>query len=198
MDERGMQPGHDIEALERWFEAEAEDRDDAAEAALTALFAALPAPAPSPRLSRRLAQAAGTAAAGRRAALRTPVLGMPRRRVERLAAALLLATGLAAFAVQALFRDVAGPALAGLRPARVISSAAEVLFSIVSGVIDWVETSFEVLQGLTRLSGAAATVAGSPPVMVALGAGLLLAVFAFKLLRDLIGKERGLSHVERD
>ena len=188
----------DIDALERWLEAEAEGSEAAAEEALAALFAALPAPAPSPLLSRRLAHAAGAAAAGRRALRRGPVFGLPRRLVERIAASLLLVTGLAAALVQALFRDAAGPALAELRPARVISSAAEMLFGVVSGVIDWAETSLEVLQGLTRLSGAAATVAGSLPVTVALGAGLLLAVLAFKLLRDLIGTERGLSHVERD
>ena len=197
MHEQGMHEQPDIEALERWFEAEAEGRDGVAEEALTALFAALPAPAPSPLLSRRLAAVASSAAAQRRSRL-APVFGMPRRLVERLAAGLLLATGLAAALAQTLFRDVAEPALAGMRPARVISAAAEMLFRIVSGVIDGAEASIDVLQDLARLSGAATTVAGSLPVAVALGAALLLAVFAFKLLRDLIGTERGLSHVEHD
>ena len=187
----------ELETLERWLEAEAAGHGAAAEAALTALFAALPAPWPSPALSARLAVTAD-AGAERQRLRRTAVLGMPRRLIERIAASLLLLVGLAAAAAETLFRDAAGPALVRLRPAHVLSSAAEMLFRIVSGVIDGAQAAADVLQDMMRLSGAAATVVGSVPIAVALGAALLLAVFAFKLLRDLIGTERGLSHVEHD
>ena len=203
----------DLELLERWLAAEAAaeataadsaeghfgdaDTADEAEAALVALFATLPQPEPSPALAARLSAVADRAAEERHAR-RAVIFGLPRRTVQRLAAGLLLAVGLGAALVQTLFREVASPALVQLSPGSVLTSAAEALITIFYGLRDWAEAAAELLDGFTRLSGAAATVAGTTPVAVALGAGLVLAIVAFKLLRDLIGKERGFSHVDSD
>lgn len=187
----------DLKALERWFEAEAEGREAAAEEALTALFDDLPAPPVPVMLTHRL-EAVAEAAAVERQALRAKVFGLPRRWVERLAASLLLVTGVVAALSQAVLSDSAGPALERLRPARVISTFAEGVFSVFSVAMDWAEAGVELFYSVTQLSGAAATVASTVPVATALGAGSLLAAFAFKLLRDLIGKERGYSHADTE
>jgi hypothetical protein len=168
--------------------------DEAADLALASFFAsALSGPTPSPALSARL-HAAASEAAARRAV----VFGMPRRLVERLAAVLLLVAGLAAAAVQALFSETAAPALARLTPARVFSSLAEGVFFLFRVSADWVGTAVEALQTITHLSGAVATVAGTPPVAAFLGLSLLLAAVAFKALRALLATERGWTYVERN
>lgn len=187
----------DLAALELWFEAEAEGREEAAEEALTALFDELPEPAVPVLLTQRL-EAVAEAAAAEHRGRRSAIFGLPRRTVERLAAGLVLAIGVAAAFAQTVLRESAGPVLERMRPARVISSFAEGTFGVVSVIMDWVEAGVELFHTATQLSGAAATVASTVPVATALGAGLALAVLAFKLLRDLIGKERGFSHVDAD
>jgi uncharacterized membrane protein len=56
----------------------------------------------------------------------------------------------------------------------------------------------EALQTITHLSGAVATVAGTPPVAAVLGLSLLLAAVAFKALRARLATERGWTYVERN
>ena len=187
----------DLAALEQWFEAEAAGREEAAETALTALFDELPEPAVPVLLTQRL-EAVAEAAAVEQRARRATVFGLPRRTVERLAAGLVLAIGVAAAFAQTVLRESAGPLLERMRPARVISSFAEGTFSVVSVIVDWLEAGVELFHTATQLSGVVATVASTVPVATALGAGLALAILAFKLLRDLIGKERGFSHVDPD
>jgi hypothetical protein len=187
------------EMLARWLAAEAaperdETADAAADEAFAALFgAALTGPAPSPALSARLHSAAREAAAKR-----AVVFGLPRRLVERLAAVLLLFAGVAAAVTRVLLGESAGPALARLSPAHVLSSLAEGVFFLFRAGADWVGTAVETLQTLTHLSGAVATVAGMPPVAAVLGLGLLLAAVAFKALRALLATERGWTYVERN
>jgi|GEM_PF-4472792 len=190
-------PQTDLEALELWFEAEAAGREEAAETALAALFDELPEPAVPVLLTQRLEAVAETAAAQRRGRRRV-LFGLPRRAVERLAAGLVLAVGVAAAIAQTVLRETAAPALERMRPARAISSFAEGVFSVVSVILDWAEAGVDLFHTASQLSGAAATIAGTVPVATALGAGLALAALAFKLLRDLIGKEKGFSHVDTD
>jgi hypothetical protein len=184
--------------LSDWYEAEARDgrdaADEAADRALESLFAAaLAVPTPSPALSARLHAVAAEAAARR-----AVVFGMPRRLVERLAALLLLVAGLAAATVQVLFGDAAAPALAQLTPGRVFSALSEGVFFLFRASADWLATGLETLNTITQLSDAVAAVAGMPPVAAVLGLGLLLAVAAFKVLRDLLAKERGWTYVEHN
>lgn len=186
---------HD-EALLSWLEAERADRAEAADEALRAVFARhLAEPSVPASLHLRLAAAATDAAARRRAA-RARILGLPRRLVERLAALLLLAVGTAAAVLQLTLGEAAGATLARLTPGRVLSSAAEGVFTLFQTVADGFQAAVEVLQGIGRLSGAAATVASSAPVALVLVVGLLVAALAFRLLRDLIATERGMSHVD--
>lgn len=172
--------------------------EDAADHALAALFAAaLPAERVPSALSARLFAVAEAAAAERSDARRS-LFGLRRRVVERLAALLVLATGLSAAGVQLLFSETAGPALSRLTPGQVLSSAAEGIYSLFRALGDALGAAANTFETLTQLSGAVATVAGTVPVAAALGLALLLATVAFRLLKDLLARERGWTHVERE
>lgn len=185
-------------ALARWLEAEAMASDGAAEEALGALFAtALPRPAVPPGLHARLATAADEAAE-RRARARATVFGLPRRLVERVAALLLLAVGLTGAVVQTVYQEAGGAALSRLTPGQVLSAAAEGLFTVVQVVLDAAEAAVGLVEAGLRLSGAAATIAGTLPVSIALAVGMVIATAVFFLLHDLLADERGWSYAELD
>ncbi|HMB53525.1 MAG TPA: hypothetical protein VKU40_09430 [Thermoanaerobaculia bacterium] len=189
-------------ALARWLDAESAAGEAAAEAAADEAFAALFADAlPAERvpagLSTRLTAVADAAAAERSGARRS-LFGLRRRWVERLAAGLLLAAGLSAAGVQLLFSETAGPALSRMTPGQVLSTAAEGVYAFFRSLGEAFDAAANTFETLTQLSGAMATVAGTAPVAIALGIGLLLASFAFRMLKDLLARERGLTHAEHD
>lgn len=189
------------DALERWLQAESAARDRLAEEALGALFAAaLPRPAVPVSLSARLATVADEAAArrARATAAGATLFGLPRRALERLAALLLLAVGVTGAVVQTLYQEAGGAVLSRLTPGRALSAAAEGLFTVVQLFVDTAEAAYGVVETGLRLSGAAATIAGTLPVTVALAVGLLVAVAVFFLLRDLLADERGWTYAELD
>lgn len=187
-----------MDALERWLQAEGAADDGAAEEALGTLFrSALPRPAVPPGLSARLATVADAAAA-RRARAAATLFGVPRRLLERVAALLLLAVGITGAVIQTVYQEAGGAVLQRLTPGRALSAAAEGLFTVVQVFVDAAEAVFDLVDTGLRLSDAAATVAGTLPVTVALGVGLLVAVVAFFLLRDLLADERGWTYVDLD
>ena len=187
-----------MDALGRWLQAEGAADDAAAEEALGRLVrTALPRPGLPPGLSARLATVADEAAARRSRATAT-LFGVSRRLLERVAALLLLAVGIAGAVVQTVYEEAGGAVLQRLTPGRALSAAAEGLFTVVQVFVDAAEAVFDLVDTGLRLSAAATTVAGTLPVTVALGVGLLVAVAAFFLLRDLLADERGWTYAELD
>jgi hypothetical protein len=85
-----------------------------------------------------------------------------------------------------------------MTPGQVLSAAAEGIYAFFRYLGEAFDAAANTLETLTQLSGAMATVAGTAPVAIALGIGLLLAGFAFRMLRDLLARERGLTHAQHD
>ena len=205
----GRPAADELAALRRWLAAEAADASPEgvgeaageAEAALGALFAALPRPAPAPGLARRVLAAARPPRVVRPASSPTRVPAAVRRLVAasaagreqlvpRLAAALLVAAGLAVSALAA----VVGP-LAGLvTPAAAIRGAAEAPFGLAAALGRWAGAALELLDTVFSLAGAVATAAASGPVAGSLTAALLVAALSFAVLHHVFETDRSLSH----
>lgn len=211
----GPVPADELAVLRRWLAAEAADDGRAAEAearragagpadtavaaegALGALFAVLPRPAPAPGLADRVLAAARperrARPASRRVGLRRwlgGATGLQGTLVPRLAAALLVAAGLAVAAGGGLVGLLAGR----LTPASAIRGAADATLGLASAIGRWAGAALELLETAFRLAGALATAATTGPVAGSLTASLLLAALSFAVLHHVFESDRSLSH----
>ncbi|HEV7516396.1 MAG TPA: hypothetical protein VGR07_08860 [Thermoanaerobaculia bacterium] len=190
----------DDDLLDRWLRAEESggDRgdDDAAEAALTALFAALPLYAPAPGFADRVL----TTVAPQRPA-RSDVRERARARAAALLPAFLgspwgragLGLGLVAAAVGLPFLLAAlVPLVAALRPALLAPAAAHALTE-ASG---WVISGLRLWRWLAAFSRSLLTPLESPAVAAAMGACLLVSALALRLLHELFQRERNWTYVD--
>ncbi|MEA2693477.1 MAG: hypothetical protein QOJ16_2864 [Acidobacteriota bacterium] len=181
----------DDDLLDRWLRAEEDGADDdAAEAALTALFAALPLYAPAAGFADRVILAAKPARPARRsartAAFLPAFLGSPWGRAG-------LALGLVAAALGLPFLLTALTALlAALRPALLAPAAAHALTEASGYVISGLRFG----RWLAAFSRSLMTPLESPAVAAAMGACLLVSALALRLLRDLIQRERNWTYVD--
>jgi hypothetical protein len=184
----------DDDLLDRWLRAEDGDDEEAAEAALTALFAALPLAAPAPGFADRFADRmlAGTApAAGWRwaralAGVLASLLGSAWGRAG-------VALGLAATALGVPVLRGALPPLLGLfRPALVLPAAARALVE-ASG---WLAAGLRAERWVAGFLRTLLLPFASPAVAAALGACLLVSGLALALLHEIIQRERKWTYVD--
>jgi hypothetical protein len=171
--------------LARWLTAERGDREEEAEKALAALFTALPRRAPAAgfadRVALRLAQAAGEAG-------RVGDRFFARRAVRWAVAAALLVSGGFLVVLPALIAGL----VPAVRPAALVAAAAD----LVAGLGRWVGGGLAVWEVLASISRAVAAVVATPTGVVVLTAVALVSITAFRLLADLLGRERSIRYVD--
>ena len=178
-----MRPSHH-HALDRWLNAERDERPDAdtaADAALFELFEALPLIAPPAGFADRVLARAGIQAARRDL---FASLG------ARLAAALcLVALSLGALWLPPVLRYLAGLwSFGGL-----VQSGVQAL----TLATEWLASAIRVGDPLWSIVGAIIQVLTMPQVMAGLLACLLVSSLAFRFLRDQITGERNWTYVDR-
>lgn len=173
------------EALKRWRAAEAAGREAEAEAAMAALLARVPRPAPLPGFAARVAALAAEEAARRRAPAASPL------RPFAIAAALMLALG----GLAALMSRVAGPLAGSLSEQLTVATLIDGLAAAVTGTARWLAGAFGVWEVLAEVGRAAATAAGTTPVLAGILVALALAALSLRLLSDLIATERSWTDV---
>jgi len=175
--------------LARFFAAEAEGRDEAAEAALGELLRALPRPLPRAGFAERTALAA---------LLDAPEAGRARamwiRRWEGVALALCLAaTGLGLpllpVALAAIRLALGRITLAG-SAALAVRGMSLLLGELGGGVAGLLS----VWQRLMPLRQALAAALASPAVASGVGLCLLISALALRFLHDLVERERSWTH----
>jgi hypothetical protein len=179
-----MRPSHH-DALDRWLQAERDDRPEAdteADAALFELFEALPLIAPPAGFADRVLLRAGIQAAVQR--------GFFASWIARLAVALsLVSLGLGVLWLPPVLRFLAG-----------LWSFGGLVQGGVQALIDatrWLASAlriWDVLFGIGRALTQALTV---PQVMAGLVVCLILSSLAFRYLRDQITGERNWTYVDR-
>ena len=180
----------DPAAVERWLAAEREGSEAAAEAALAALLAGLDRPAPPAGFAERVMLRA--AAAG---VLATPLIPLvPRASLVRSpwarAAVVVLLLGAALALVYAL--GAVRPLAAGLSPGDLVAGLAGLASALGAALAGLLEAT-ERLEVLRR---AVAASLASPAVVLALGFCLALAAGGFRLLHDILQRERSWSYVD--
>lgn len=177
-----MRPSHH-DALDRWLNAERNDRPDAeADAALFELFEALPLIAPPAGFADRVLLRAGLQAAAKRDLFAS--LG------TRLVVALcLVALGLGALWLPPVLRYLAGLwSFGGL-----VQSGVQAL----TLATEWLASVLRVWDPLRSILGALIQVLTVPQVMAGLLACLIVSSLAFRFLRDQITGERNWTYVDR-
>jgi hypothetical protein len=186
----------------RWLAAERAASEAEAEAALAALLADLDQPAPpagfAERVMRRAAEdgvlpVAAAAPARRRSwSPWSPGISWPRVMRSAWARAavvlLLLATGLTV----SLALGVLQPLLAGLGLGDLVAGLAGLAAAVGAAVVGLAE-AVEFFAGLRR---AIALALASPAVALALAFCLALAAGGFRLLHDILQRERSWSYVD--
>jgi hypothetical protein len=186
MERHSPTPSERPAAVERWLAAERGGSEAAAEAALAALLADLDRPAPPAGFAERVmlrAAAAGVLAA---AVPRASLVRSPWARAA--VVALLLGAALALAAVLGALRPLTaglglGDLLAGL------AGLAGALGTALTGLI-------EATERLEVLRRAVAAALESPAVVLVLGLCLALAAGGFRLLHDILQRERSWSYVD--
>jgi hypothetical protein len=176
-----MRPSHH-HALDRWLNAERDDRSEAADEALFELFEALPLIAPPAGFADRVLARAGIQAAAKRDLFAS--LG------ARLVVALcLVAMGLGALWLPPVLRYLAGLwSFGGL-----VQSGVQAL----TLATEWLASVLRVWDLLSSIAGAFTQVLTMPQVMAGLLVCLLVSSLAFRFLRDQITGERNWTYVDR-
>lgn len=169
--------------LERWLALEGAGRDREAEAALGALFERLPELGPSAGFADRVMRAIAAPPALAAAAPAAGRSWLPRG----LLAACLALVALAAPVLPALLAPIAGRVSLG----GMVQGVADA----VAALARWMAGAAAVWDGLARIAGWAAAVAGAPQAVAALLVMLAVAALALRRLSDLIAHERSWSHV---
>jgi hypothetical protein len=187
-----MRPAHD--PLTRWLAAERDDVPDEAEEALLELMAALPPLAPPAGFADRVLACVAVAATA--ATTATPATARAAAPAGRFAkgwlrwsiALCLLATGLSlAWLPQTL------AALADLwSPAGFLQTA----IRLGLDAIRWTLSAAEVGQTVLAVGEAIALSLARPQVMAIALICLAVSVTSFRLLRGLVSREKGWSHVD--
>ena len=172
------QSRHD--ALERWLEAEREDRSDAAEAALLELFESLPLTAPPAGFADRVLARAGLVE------VRQDLFAWRPLRV--VLALCLLATGLGALWLPPVLGFLAGLWSVG----GVVRGALRVMTDAAS----WLVKALRLWDFLLMVGHALARPLAEPQVMAILLGCLLASGLAFRFLRDQITGERNWTYVD--
>lgn len=173
------------ELLRTWRDAEAQGDDEAAEAALGALFQATPLEAPAPGFAARTA----TLARSRAVSTAAPVPAGTRWAAAVLG---LLSAGtlaLASLAVTVLPR-VESPAL--LDPGGVVRAFHRVLVA----TWEWIASGLALWSRAAEWSAALAQLLSVPEVAAALLGSALAAALALSGLRRILAHERELIHAE--
>jgi len=168
------------DALERWLEAEREDRADAAEAALLELFEALPLTAPPAGFADRVLARAGLAEA------RQDLFAWRPLRV--VLALCLLATGLGALWLP--------PVLGFLAGLWSVGGAVRGGLRVMTDAAGWLATALRLWDFLSMIAQALARPLAEPQVMAILVGCLLASGLAFRFLRDQITGERNWTYVD--
>ena len=162
--------------LKRWLEAEIQDADAAADAALTSVFASSERLRPSPGFADRVLEAMAPVAAR----------GFATSRLARIAIAASIAlAGLAAAAlptVRYLPFDV--PTVSGVVRTGVAG---------IAWVAEWFTTGVQVWDFLARIGLAFRAAAATPEVATALMATLTLGIMALYGLNRILALERSVS-----
>lgn len=172
------------DALERWLEAEREDRADEAEAALLELFAALPIlpmTAPAAGFADRVLVRAGLAPAARQDLFAW-------RPLRILLALCLVAAGLGVLWLPPLLRFLAGFWSLG--------GAVRVGTRTLVDASGWLASALRFWDLLLTIVHALAQPLALPQVMAILMGGLLASSLAFRFLRDQITGERNWTYVD--
>lgn len=179
--------------LTRWLDAERDDHEDDAEAALMELFELLPPAAPRPGFSDRVLQRIGSAHAVP-AMPAMPASGrfgrLVRSRSLQVAVALsLVATGASLFWLPQILAVVARiltvSDVLGLTAASAVDLGR--MLSVVARVGEWLFT----------VGGALAVSLTSPAALKVTTACLAISGVSFVFLRDLMTRDRSWSYVDR-
>lgn len=170
------------DALAHWLEAEANGRDDAAEAALAQVFRALPLPAPRPGFADRVLLAVAA-----------PAVALPAvaARVFPLWLRVVVASSLALAGLGVAALPTVGVAVGRtLRPAELLTAAAGRLVA----ALDWITGGLATFEAFHGLREALLQALGAPPVVVALLLSVLISLLGFRGLAQLLTSERSLDH----
>ena len=179
--------------LTRWLDAERNDHEDDAEAALMELFELLPPVAPRPGFSDRVLQRIGSAPA----ISAMPAMPAPgrfgrlvRSRSLQVAVALsLVATGASLFWLPQILAVVAR-----------ILTVSDVLGLTAATAVDlgrWLNVVARVGEWLFTVGGALAVSLTSPAALTVTTACLAISGVSFVFLRDLMTRDRSWSYVDR-
>ena len=180
--------------LTRWLDAERNDHEDDAEAALMELFELLPPVAPRPGFSDRVLQRIGSAPAPAVMASAAPAPGrfgrLVRSRSLQAAVALgLVATGASLFWLPQI-----------LAVAARILTVSDVLGLTAATAVDlgrWLSVAARVGEWLFTVGGALAVSLTSPAALTVTTACLAISGVSFVFLRDLMTRDRSWSYVDR-
>lgn len=180
--------------LTRWLDAERNDHEDDAEAALMELFELLPPVAPRPGFSDRVLQRIGSAPAPAVMAHAIPAPGrfgrLVRSRSLQVAVALsLVATGASLFWLPQILAVVAR-----------ILTVSDVLGLTAATAVDlgrWLSVVARVGEWLFTVGGALAVSLTSPAALTVTTACLAISGVSFVFLRDLMTRDRSWSYVDR-
>lgn len=177
------------DSLTRWLDAERNDLDDDAEAALLELFELLPPMAPRAGFSDRVMQRIGTEPLPMAAPAQGRLARLVRSRVLQVAVALgLLATGVSLLWLPQVLAIVGR-----------ILTVSDVLGLAAASAVDlgrWLGVAARVGEWLFTLSGALAVSLTSPAALKVTSACLALSGVSFVCLRDLMTRDRSWRYVD--
>lgn len=180
-----MRPSHH-DALDRWLQAERDDRSEVADEALFELFEALPLIAPPAGFADRVLLRAGLQAAVKRDFFAS--------RAARLVVVLcLMALGLGAFWLP----PVLPLAWRYLAESWSFGGLVQAGVRALTLATEWLASALWVWDLLRSIAGAITEALTVPQVMAGLLVCLIVSSLAFRLLRDQISGERNWTYVDR-
>lgn len=176
-----MRPSHHHAALDRWLNAERDDRSEQADEALFELFEALPLIAPAAGFADRVLLRAGLQAAAKRDLFAS------------LGARLVVALGVAALGFGALWLPPVLRFLAGLWSFGGLVQGGVRALTVAT---EWLASALRVWDVVQSIGGALTQALTAPPVMAGLLVCVLVSSLAFRFLRDQITGERNWTYVD--
>ena len=176
-----MRPSHH-DILDRWLNAEHQDRAEEAEAALQALFATLPPLRPPAGFADRVLLRAGLA----------PV-PVPQSLFASLWMRASLVLCFLALSLSLFWLPQTVRAFAGLLS---LSDLVAMTTGAMVGACRWLGSAVGLWELFLTVGRALAAPLETPAVAYAMVLCLLVSMVAFRFLRNLIARDRSLSHVE--